>query len=82
MPALHKGNSPGIPVPLKTRVPLVQQWECPAEQNLNTANWNIVRYVYTHTHTHREEKKEEKREGGKKGDWVKISQKQFMEIFF
>lgn len=51
MPALHKGNSPGIPVPLKTRVPLVQQWECPAEQNLNTANWNIVRYVYTHTHT-------------------------------
>lgn len=34
MPALHKDNSPGIPVPLKTRVPLVQQWECPAEQNL------------------------------------------------
>lgn len=51
MPALHKGNSLGSPVPLKTQVPLVQQWECPAEQNLNTANWNIVRYVYTHTHT-------------------------------
>lgn len=36
----------------------------------------------THTHTHTEGREEEKREGGKKGDWVKISQKQFMEIFF
>lgn len=38
MPALHKGNSLGSPVPLKTQVPLVQQWECPAKQSLPTTS--------------------------------------------
>lgn len=38
MPALHKGNSLGSPVPLKTQVPLVQQRECPAERSLPTTS--------------------------------------------
>ena len=38
MPALHKGNSLGSPVPLKTQVPLVQQWECPAKRSLPTTS--------------------------------------------